>query len=250
MASLYKRGNVWWVKSYRNGKMVRTSLKTTDRVEAKRRMKEVVDRVPSTLSGTKDIPSVTWETAAQDLLDYYRAYGTRDPVNAGYQIAHLNRYFHGMKLGAVDAAAILGYVTHRRSQGVANATINVELATLRRALRLAHEYGKLEKLPVIRMLKPAAPRSGFFEPEQFQAVSAALPVDLALVALIGYTYGWRVRSEVLTLNKAQVDLREGTLRLQPGRTKNRDGRLVYLTPELKVGLAEQLARVQALVLQW
>jgi hypothetical protein len=73
---------------------------------------------------------------------------------------------------------------------VANATINVELATLRRALRLSHEYGKLEKLPVIRMLKPAAPRSGFVEPEQFQAVSAALPADLALVALIGYTYGW------------------------------------------------------------
>jgi hypothetical protein len=34
MASLYKRGNVWWVKSYEAGRMVRWSLKTTSRAEA------------------------------------------------------------------------------------------------------------------------------------------------------------------------------------------------------------------------
>jgi integrase len=36
------------------------------------------------------------------------------------------------------------------------------------------------------------------------------------------------------------------LRLEPGSTKNRDGRLVYLTSELKAGIAEQMARVYAL----
>src|SRR5262245_29125646 len=51
---------------------------------------------------------------------------------------------------------------------------------------------------------------------------------------------------MLPLNKAQVDLEEGTLRLEVGTTKNRDGRLVYLTLELKSGLAEQLARVRTL----
>ena len=49
-----------------------------------------------------------------------------------------------------------------------------------------------------------------------------------------------------TLTRSQVDLETGTLRLAPGSTKNGDGRLVYLTPELRVSLAEQLARVRTL----
>lgn len=35
------------------------------------------------------------------------------------------------------------------------------------------------------------------------------------------------------------------MRLDPGQTKNDDGRLVYLTPELKTLVAEQLARIHA-----
>lgn len=199
MASLYLRGYIYWMKTYRTGRMIRTSLRTRDKAEARRRLRE---REAQMVHG--DINrrgTITWDTASQDLLVYYRAYGTRDPVNAGYRLAHLNRYFGATKLVDIDAAAILGYVTHRKAQGRANATINVELATLRRALRLAQEYGKLDKVPVIRMLKPAQPRNGFFEREQFEAVAQALPADLALVARIGYVYGWRLRSEVLTLTK-------------------------------------------------
>jgi integrase len=130
--------------------------------------------------------------------------------------------------------------------GKASGTINIELDTLKRALRLAHENGKLAKVPAIRMLKPNTPRSGFFEPEQFKAVSAALPADLTLVALIGYTYGWRLCCEVLTLTRRQVDLDTGTLRLEPGSTKNGEGRIVYLIAELRASIAEQLARVKAM----
>jgi hypothetical protein len=209
MASLYKRGEVWWSKSYENGRMVRKSLGTADRAEAKRRMKELVDRVPSTLSGARDVPSATWEITAQDLLAYYRAYGTRNPHEAGIRLRQLTKYWRGWKLGDIDSAAILSYVSHQRGAGKAAATINVNLATLRRALRLAYEHGKLARVPVVRTLRPAPPWSGFFEREQFEAVKSALPDDLALVAQLGYTYGWRVRSEVLTLTKAKWTWRPG-----------------------------------------
>ena len=55
-----------------------------------------------------------------------------------------------------------------------------------------------------------------------------------------------MRSEVLTLERRHVDLRAGTVRLDPGSTKNSEGRIVYLTPELKTLLAEQLDRVHRL----
>jgi integrase len=63
---------------------------------------------------------------------------------------------------------------------------------------------------------------------------------------IEHTYGWRCQSEVLTLERRQLDLDAGTLRLDPGTTKNDDGRLVYLTPELKTLLTAQIGRVKAL----
>jgi integrase len=55
-----------------------------------------------------------------------------------------------------------------------------------------------------------------------------------------------MQSEVLTLERGQVDLEAGTLGLEPGSTKNEDGRVVYLTPELKSLLAAQIERVRAL----
>ena len=77
-------------------------------------------------------------------------------------------------------------------------------------------------------------------------MAAELPADLALVARIAYTFGWRLTDEVLPLTRSQVDLEAETLRLIPGSTKNGDGRLVHLTPELRAGLADQLAKVRAL----
>ena len=48
------------------------------------------------------------------------------------------------------------------------------------------------------------------------------------------------------LERRHVDLEAGTLRLDPGATKNDDGRIVYLTPGLKATLAGQLERVKLL----
>jgi hypothetical protein len=87
--------------------------------------------------------------------------------------------------------------------GRAAATIDVDLGTLRKALRLAQEYGKPATVPKIKMRRPDALRQGFFECDQFEAVKAALPEDLALVMTIAFLYGWLIPSEVLTLTKAQ-----------------------------------------------
>jgi integrase len=192
------------------------------------------------------IPSITWDTAAQDLLSYYQAYGTRNPHEAEGKLRTLTRYFGGRRLVDIDATVILSYVAARKGQGKMANTINADLAVLRRALRLAQEYGKLTTVPKIRMLRPAPPRSGFFEREEFEAVCQHLPSDLVLVARIAYTYGWRVNSEVLPLARGLVDLQAGTLRLAPGSTKNREGRIVWLTPELRSLLADQLEKVKTL----
>ena len=48
-----------------------------------------------------------------------------------------------------------------------------------------------------------------------------------------YITGWRIKSEVLPLEWRQVDFASGEIRLDPGTTKNGDGRVVYMTAELR-----------------
>jgi hypothetical protein len=74
--------------------------------------------------------------------------------------------------------------------------------------------------PPSRRLREAAAREGFFERELFENLRKHLPVDLQVAVTIAFTFGWRMQSEVLTLERRQVDLEAGTLRLDPGTTKN------------------------------
>jgi integrase len=53
-----------------------------------------------------------------------------------------------------------------------------------------------------------------------------------------------MQSEVLALERRQLDLEARTLRLDPGTTKNDEGRVAYLTPELARLLGEQLERIR------
>jgi integrase len=63
---------------------------------------------------------------------------------------------------------------------------------------------------------------------------------------VAYATGWRVHSEILTREKRHLDLKAGWLRLDPGETKNGEGRMFPLTPRLREILTRQLARTEAL----
>jgi integrase len=163
-----------------------------------------------------------------------------------HRLAHLDGFFRGRRLADIGSADVTLYVAKRQAEGAANGTINRELGVLGKMLRMAYENRKLLRLPVIRRLKEAKPREGFFEREQFDAVRKHLRPDLQAAVSIAYTLGWRMQSEVLTLKRSQVDLNACTIRLEPGTTKNDEGRIVYLTPELLALLQAQVERVQVL----
>jgi integrase len=188
---------------------------------------------------------VRYEDIAEDLRAYYRTTGARDLVEAEKRLRHLATHFAGWRIMRIDPPSVTAYVERRQAAAAANGTINGELAILGRMLKLAYENGKLQRVPIIRKLREADPRAGFFEPDAFTAVRARLRPDLQLAVTLAYTYGWRMQSEVLALERRQVDLKAGTLALDPGRTKNEDGRLVYLTPEIRALVEAQLARVDA-----
>ena len=140
----------------------------------------------------------------------------------------------------IDGALVSRYVKARQDQGRANGTINREIAVLAGAFRLAYENMKLLRLPVLHKLKEADSRKGFLKRQQFEVVRRCLRHDLQGAVTVAYVLGWRTQSGVLTLGLSQLDLDGGLLRLDPGTTKNEDGRVVYLTPELHTLLRQQV----------
>ena len=100
--------------------------------------------------------------------------------------------------------------------------------------------------PRIKKLKENNVRKGFFERDQYEAVRRHLPEYARPVVTFAYITGWRVRSEVLPLQWRQVDFKAGTIRLEPGTTKNDDGRMFVMTPELRATLEAQRAETDVL----
>jgi integrase len=87
---------------------------------------------------------------------------------------------------------------------------------------------RVESVPHFPHLKETNVRQGFVTPEQFAKLVAHCP-DLWFRAMLetAHNYGWRV-SELLNLRVGQVDLVGRTIRLDPGTTKNHEGREVTI----------------------
>ena len=116
---------------------------------------------------------------------------------------------------------VASYIAYRQDEKAAAATINRELAALKRAFRLGEKVGKVIQRPEVSMLREDNRRKGFFEADEYRAVLKHLPEELKPVIQTAYITGWRIASEILTRQKHNVNLEAGWLRLEPGETERR-----------------------------
>lgn len=90
-------------------------------------------------------------------------------------------------------------------------------------------------------------RKGFFEWEQFYPVLSHLSEELQAPIETAYISGWRIHNEILTRQKHHADLKAGGwLRLDPGETKNNEGRNFPFTARLREIIEQQLQRTKEL----
>jgi integrase len=223
---------MWWIKYYRHGRAFRESTKTTDENKAR---KVLNTRLAEINQGTFMGPQLE-RTKVDELADMfvrdYRINGKKsiDDAEARWN-RHLKPFFGSMRAVDVTSEQLARYVDKRQQEQAANATINRELAALKRMFRLGQQATppKVVRVPKFPKLAENNIRKGFLEDGQSRKLVEYCP-ELWFRALVecGRTYGWRV-SELLTMRVSQVDMTQRAIRLEPGTTKNRDGREVMMT---------------------
>ena len=236
-----------WIKFYQNGRAIRESTETTKETVARRILRSREGDVEHGITIVPKMGRISFEDAAKDLETEYGVNKRRSLPELKRRIKlHLSPTFRGRRLTNITTPDVRAFTAARQTAGASNGEINRELAVLKRMFSLAMQAGKIATRPHIPMLREDNVRQGFFERTQFDALSSQLPGPLAAVATFAYLTGWRIQSEVLKLEWRQVDFAAGMVRLDPGTTKNREGRVFPLTPELRTLLEAQQRERDAL----
>jgi site-specific recombinase XerD len=156
-------------------------------------------------------------------------------------LPRLDEVFGGTKAIDITTTSVERYKTVRLKNKSAPATVNRELASLKRMFRLGLRQGMVATMPYIAMLAEHNVRKGFFELDHFQAILKHLPCEFHALFEIAYITGWRMKSELLTRQWRHVDFGgKGWLRIDAGEAKDATaGREFQFTTWMREALERQ-----------
>src|SRR5215469_7806476 len=234
--SIYKqpKSPFWWLRFYRAGKQYRMSSGTENRRRAEALLRRKLAEIATDTFIEPASDRVLIEELAGNLMTEYKANGRKslDDLEARWKL-HIKPAFAHLRASSLTSTRLDEYVAQRQSEGATNATINRELAALRRMPQLGIRARRISAtvMPYFPRLEERNVRTGFVEDAQYAKLAEAgakRGLWFRTLLEMGYTYGWRV-SELLGLRVRQVDLANRTIRLDPGTTKNDEGRTVVMT---------------------
>lgn len=243
MGRNFKRGPVYWIAYSYRGKEHRESSRSDSESQARKLLKK---RIGETSAGTFIGPNeerLTFEGMADMLLTDYQINGKRSLSTLRGLIRHLSGSFGMTKAVDITADRIAAYIANRQRERAANASINRELAALKRMFNLAVRARRLNHAPYVGMLAENNARQGFVDHPGFLAVRDALPVHLKDPITILYFSGWRA-GEMKALEWRDVDLKRGLITLRAENSKNGCAQALPLStdPELLTIIKRAAAR--------
>jgi integrase len=249
---LCRESSVYWIQYFVGGKRERENTHSESFEDAKNLLKMREGDVGSGKL-TKASHGLLFGELLDDVATDYKINNRRSIDDLEARMPRVKAYYGERKPLSINKADIAAYVSKRQQEPghfkgkmTANASINRELAIIRRAFNLAIENGKLATMPKIKTLKENNIRKGFFERPQFQSVRQYLSDELQPMVTFAYITGWRMRSEVWPLQWSLIDFQAGIVRLEPGTTKNDEGRIFPFTSELRQLLEAQRTKTDTL----
>jgi integrase len=238
-----KGSNVLWIKYYRNGVPIRESSGSSKVKAAEKLLRLRIGAISSGAYVPLQVTRTLVTELGEDLLREYKINERKsiDDLTARWEL-HIKPFFGHLRAIEVTSQLVASYIDARQEEEAENATINRELAALKRMFSLARQSTppKVNAVPYIAMLKENNIRTGFLEGNQHDCLAAEtgkIGLWLRVMFEVGYTYGWR-HEELLDLQVRQVNISAGTIRLEPGTTKNDQGREVRMTLPVKALLSQ------------
>lgn len=232
--NIYLRGKTYWMRYSVDGVSVRVSTETDNAAEARRMLRKKIAELDQ---GHKPTSLINRTTVADLLVDVQADYKKKKQSAWGETvIRHLlsdGSPFRFMKAAAVGTKTLNDYAAWRLEK-VSEPTVNREIALLRRAfsLGLKHDPPKVARVPPYTPFAESAPRKGFFDRAMLDRLMAALPDEIAAVALFAFFTGCR-RGEILGARWEWLDA-ECALMMIPGEhTKNGEPRIIPMVAELQ-----------------
>lgn len=241
LGSVYSRPKsaVLWIQYRRaNGQRVRESTGETSWPKAVALLKE---RIAALGRNPQADPATGAKVRLMELFDAverdYRMNKKRSIDTLGFRLKPLREFFGDRRALDVTTTTVEAYKAERLER-VAAATVNRELAALRRAYRLAIKQDRITYAPNVELLEEDNVREGFLEPGDFEAVVAALPEYLQDAARFAYIAGWR-RGEVASLAWSQVDRKTKLITLRRANSKNKESRVLPIGGALEELIARR-----------
>lgn len=223
IGSVFRRGEVWYIRFIHAGRKYRESSGSTDRRIAKDLLKR---RIAEVLEG-RVVGHRADRVAFADLIGLieadYRAQGRKSLSTLQYRLKRLKAAFGTTRPVDITYKELSAYVEKRTREGAAAATVRYEVVAMGRMFTLAIQAGLLSSRPSLPTVKVRNARKGFFEAAELARVLEHLPEHLRpLIEFISIT-GLRI-GEAKSLTWAQVDVESCVIKLDPGTTKNDEGR--------------------------
>jgi integrase len=231
---LFKLGNspMWYTKV--RGK--RESTGTTIKEEAKQVLSTRMGRALLGIADPNELRRVKYEDGRARVLADYKNEKHRSLITRAngtitiWGLGHLDKFFANRSVIEIDSETLQKFVEQRERDGAASATINRNLALLRRMLRLLARDHDL-RVPHFPRLKEPKARQGFVEHKQFAKLYAELPERLRTFALFLYTTGCRT-GEAKKLRWNQIDWQGRVVRVEDEQTKNDQAREIPLASDV------------------
>jgi integrase len=233
--SVYRRGGRWAVEFWKGGIQHRESARTTSEQEAIAHLRKRVEE----FAQGKNVGARSEGVTVADLLKLvtadYAASGSRSSRTLKHRVGALASKLGHLRVTNVSSSAVEAYKANRLVEGKAKATINRELACLKRAYRLAESSRppliRANCVPSIELYREDNVRHVLLDYADYVALLAHLAAPIDDAVAFAYLTGWR-RAEVLGLTWLEVDRAHGLITPPPAQSKNGDPRELPLSPAL------------------
>ena len=221
--TLFKRGRIWYVSYYINGRQVQRSSRSNNIQDAKRLRDEILGKKARGEMGDSASQKITCNELLDDLLEYGKSNIKASTAHIwGLVIkANIRPFFGHLKVASLTTEKLKDYRRKRLAEGRSEGTCNRELSMLRTALNRGRKCTppKVISIPYFPMVAETNVRQGFLSDEQYERLRDALPDYLTPLFVTDYFTGVR-RGELLAIKWSQADWEQDFITLNAEDTKS------------------------------